>query len=109
MSIFDFESFCVEDENLKDIQITKWARKHMPNSVAISPNLIHEPSLFCNPNPRDLASSFIDALQNLARQSKIQMIMNFLQIQTAMKSQLFRILQTLNGRRSHCFGIEAGD
>ena len=35
--------------------------------------------------------------------------MNFLQIETIMKSRLGRIPETLNQRHSHCVGIEAED
>ena len=69
--------------------------------------MIHEIIFLCNPNPHDLVSSFIDALENLDTQSKAQLKMNFLQIENAIKSELARILETLNQRRINCVGFEA--
>ena len=56
-----------------------------------------------------MLSYFVDALEDLSTQIKAQMKKNFLQIQTAIKSRLARILETLNQRRSHCVGTEAGN
>ena len=72
MVTFDFESICVEDENFKDTETTAWIRKRIPISLLVSSNLLQEPILFCHPNPCDLVSSFIDALENLATKSKAQ-------------------------------------
>ena len=70
---------------------------------------MQETIFLCDPNSRDLVSSFIDALENLATQSKAQTKMNFLQIETGTKTRLARILETLNQRRIHCVGDEAKD
>ena len=75
----------------------------------IPSNLIQEPVILCNLNPRELVSSFIDALDNLATQSKAQLKMNFLQIVTTKESNLARILETLDQRRTHCIGLKAED
>ena len=41
-TIFDFESICVEDENLNYLETTTMIGKHIPVSVKISSNLIQE-------------------------------------------------------------------
>ena len=71
------------------------------------------PFFLCNSNPRDLVESFIDAVEGLATQSKTQMKLKFLEIETAIKSKLSRALESLNERRcrnqrgfafeDHCF------
>ena len=71
------------------------------------------PIILCNSNPRDLVESFIDAVEGLATQSKAQMKLKFLEIETAIKSKLSRTLESLNERRcgyqpvfdfeDHCF------
>ena len=60
-----------------------------------------------------MVESFIDAVDGLATQSKAQMKLKFLEIQTAIKSKLTRTLESLNERRycnqrvfefaDHCF------
>ena len=57
------------------------------------------PIFLCNSNPRDLVESFIDAVEGLATQSKAQMKLKFLEIETAIKSKLTRTLESLNERR----------
>ena len=79
----------------------------------MSSNLIAKPIFLCNSNPRDLVESFIDAVEGLATQSKTQMKLKFLEIETAIKSKLTRTLESLNERRcrnqsvfdfeDHCF------
>ena len=54
----------------------------------------------CNSNPRDLVESFIGAVEGLATQSKAQVKLKFLEVETAIKSKLTRTLKTLNER--HC-------
>ena len=62
---------------IKDTETTTWIGKYISISVSISFKLIQEPSFFGHPIPRDLVSSFIDALENWATKSKSQMKMNF--------------------------------
>ena len=68
MAIFDFESVCAEDEVFKDTETTTWTGKHVPFSVSISSNSIQEPIFLCDPNPRDMVSSIIDASVKLFTQ-----------------------------------------
>ena len=71
------------------------------------------PIFLSNSKPRDLVESFIDAVEGLATQSKAQMKLKFLEVETAIKSKLTRTLESLNKRRcrkqrvfefeGHCF------
>ena len=113
LAVFDFESICIPEEKFKNTETTSWIGKHVPISVSISSNLIAKPIFLCNSNPRDLVESFIDAVEGLATQSRAQMKLKFLEIETAIKSKLSRALETLNERRcrnqrdsefeDHCF------
>ena len=113
LAAFDFESICIPEEKFENTETRSWIGKHVPVSVSISSNLIAKPIFLCNSNPRDLVESFIDAVEGLATQSKAQMKLNFLEIETAIKSKLSRTLESLNERRcrnqrefefeDHCF------
>ena len=59
------------------------------------------PIFLSNSKPRDLVESFIDAVDGLATQSKAQMKLKILEVETAIKSKLTRTLETLNERRCH--------
>ena len=60
-----------------------------------------------------MVESFIDAVEGLATQSKAQMKLNFLEVETAIESKLTRTLESVNERRyrnqrvfefeDHCF------
>ena len=104
LAVFDFESICIPKEKFRNTETTTWIGKHVPISVSISSNLIAEPLFLCNSNPRDLVESFIDAVEGLATQSKAQMKLKFLEIETAIKSKLSPTLESLNERRcrNHC-------
>ena len=99
LAVFDFESICIPEEKFKNKETTTWIGKHVPISVSISSNLIAMPIFLCNSNPRDLVESFIDAVEGLATQSKAPMKLNFLEVETAIKSKLIRTLESLNERR----------
>ena len=113
LAVFDFESICIPEEKFKNTEKTTWIGKHVPISVSISSNLIAKPIFLCNSNPRDLVESFIEAVEGLATQSKVQLKLKFLEIETAIKSKLTRTLESLNERRcrnqrvfdfeDHCF------
>ena len=57
------------------------------------------PIFLSNSNPRDLVESFIDAVKGLATQSKAQLELKFLEVETAIKSKLTQTLKSLN---EHC-------
>ena len=113
LHVFDFESICIPEEKFKSTETTTWIGKHVPISISMSSNLIAMPIFFCNSNPRDLVESFIDAVEGLATQSKAQMNLKFLEVETIIKSKLTRTLQSLNERccrkqqvfefEDHCF------
>ena len=100
MALFDFESFCVNKNSYKQTDTTTWIGKHVPISVSISSNLIPEPIFLCNANPHHLILSFFTALEGLATQSKAQMKLNFIEVETAIKIKLCAILEKLNQRRN---------
>ena len=85
LAIFDFESICVKENSYKQTETTTWIWKHVPISVSISSNLIPEPIFLCNANPKHLISSFFTSPEGLATQSKAQMKLNFIEIETAIK------------------------
>ena len=99
LAVFDFESICIPEEKFINTETRTWIGKHVPISVSISSNLIAMSKFLCNSNPRDLVESFIDAVDGLATQSRAQMKMKFLEIETAIKSNLTRTLESLNERR----------
>ena len=99
LAVFDFESICIPEKKFKNTATTTWLGKHVPLSVSISSNLIAKPIFLCNSNPRDLVESFTDAVESLATQSQAQIKLNFLELETAIKSKLTRTLESLNERR----------
>ena len=113
LAVFDFESICIPEEKFKNTETTTWIGKHVPISVSITSNLIAKPIFLCNSNPRDLVESFIDAVESSATQSKTQMKLKFLEVETAIKSKLTRTQESLNERscrnqrvfefEDHCF------
>ena len=63
-------------------------------------NLIPEPIFLCNANLHHLISCSITALEGLATQSKAQMKLNFIEVETAIKIKLCAMLEQLNQRRN---------
>ena len=100
LAIFDFESICIQEDSLKDTKTTKWIGKHVPISVSISSNLVEEPIFLYNSDPHHLVSSFIGTLEGLALQSKAQMKLLFLDIETTIKIKLGSILEKLTQRHN---------
>ena len=100
LAVFDFESICVREETYKETETTKWIGKHVPVSVSISSKLILEPIFLCDSDHRHLASSFISALDGLASQSKAQMKLRFIEVETAIEIKRSSILEQLNQRHS---------
>ena len=88
----------VSRKTYKQTETTTWIGKHVPISVSISSNLIPEPIFLCNANPHLI--SFVTALEGLATQSKAQMKLNFIKVETAIKIKLCAILEQLNQRRN---------
>ena len=84
-AIFDIESIYMEDEKFKDTETTTWSGNNILIWVSASSNLMQKPIFFCIPKLCDLASSFIYGPEKLAKQSKAEVKMNFLYIETALK------------------------
>ena len=108
MTIFDFESICVKEESYKQTETTTWIGKHVPISVSISSNLIPERHFLCNAKLHQLISSFITAPEGLATQSKPQMKLNFIEVETAIKIKLCAVLEQLNQRRNRVLNFVGG-
>ena len=109
LAVFEFESICIPEEKFKSTETRSWIGKHLPISVSISSNLMSEPIFLWNYNPGDLVESSVDAFEGLDTQSKAQMKMKFLEVQTAIKNKLTRTLESLNERRcrkQHVFEFE---
>ena len=101
LAIFDFESICVKESNsYKQTETTTWIGKHVPISFSITSNLIHEPIFLCNANIHHLILSFITAPEGLATQSKAQMKLIFIEVETAIKMKLCVRLEQLNQKRN---------
>ena len=113
LAVFDFESICIPEKKIKNSETTTCIGKYVPISVSISSNLIARPKFLCKSIPRDLVEPSIDAVEGLATQSKAQVKLKFLEVETAIKSKLTRTLDTLKERRcrnqrvfvfeDHCF------
>ena len=99
LAVFDTESICIPEEKLKNTETITWIGKHVSRSVSISSNLIAMPIFLCNSNPCNFVESFIDAVKSLATQSKAQMRLKFLEVNTAVKNKPTPTLESLNERR----------
>ena len=98
--MFDFQSICVKEDSYKQTETTTWIVKHVPISISISSILIPEPIFLCNAKPHHLISSFIFPLEGLATQSKAQMKLTFIEVETAIKINLCAIVEQFNQRRN---------
>ena len=98
LTIFDFESICVQKDTFTDTNTTTWIGKHVPISVSFSLHLVEEPIFLFNSDPHHLVASFIGALANLASQSKAKMKNFFLDIETTIKIKLGNTLEKLSQR-----------
>ena len=94
LAILDFESVCVKEANsYKQTFTTTWIGQHVPISVSISLNWIPEPIFLCNANTHHLISFFITALEGLTIQSKAQIKLIFIEVETAIKIKLCAIMK----------------
>ena len=67
---------------------TSWVSKHEPISVSISSNLLKSPIFICDPQPIKVVTQFVDALENLANESRDQMQSQFADVTAAVKEKL---------------------
>ena len=100
LTLFDFESICVQEESFNDAKTATWIRRHVPISVSISSNLSEEQIFLYNPDPHHHVSSFIETLEGLASQSKAQMNFLFFDIETTTKVTLGSILEKFTQRHN---------
>ena len=100
MAAFYFESICVKEETYKETETTKRIGKDHPISVSVSSNLIAELIFPCISDPRHLVSSFISTLEGLATQSKAQIKLKVIEVETAIKNELSSDLEQLNQRHN---------
>ena len=105
LAIFDFESICVKEESYKPTETTTWIGKHLPILVSVSSNLIPGPIFFCNANLHHLITSFITALEGLATQSKAQIKLNFIEVETAIEIKLCAIREQLKQRHNRAESV----
>ena len=99
LAVFNFESICIPEEKFKNTETTTSIGKYFPLSVSRSSNLISMPTFLCNSNPHNCVESFIDAVEGLATQSKAQMKLKLLAVETAIKIKLTRTLESLKEHR----------
>ena len=90
LAVFDFVSFCVPTEELKETQTTAWIGKHVPVSVSLSSNLIDDPIFLYNKDPQNLIIDFVTYLELLAE--KLEMRKKFQDIEVAVIERLKRSL-----------------
>ena len=104
LALFDFESIFVQKESLKDTMTTTWIGKHVPISVSISSSFLEEPTFLYNTDLHHLVSLLFGTPEGLAPQSKAQMNLLLLDIETTIKIRLASILEKLTkhqNRREH--------
>ena len=90
----------MQEDKFRDTDTTTWIGKHVPLSVSFLSNLIEPPMFLCNSNHGALVEPIFDVLDGLTTQSKTQMELKFLQIETSVKSKLNQFLSALSQR--HC-------
>ena len=101
LAIFGFQSVWVKKANSnKQTETTAWIGEYVPVSVSASSILIPEPFFLCNTNPHHLVSSFITALEELATQSKTQMKLKFIELESAIQIRLCALLEQINQIRN---------
>ena len=70
--LFDNMTILILNQEFKDTETKTSVGKHTPISISTSSNLIHEPFFLGDPNPRELVSSSIDALDNLSTRGELK-------------------------------------
>ena len=80
--------------------------KTYPIFVSKSSNLSEDRIFFCASNPRDLVSSLIDALENMATQCRARTKMQFLHVEKTIRSKFAKFLELFHQRRIHSIDLE---
>ena len=73
LTIFGFESNCVQEKKLHDTDTLNWVCKQSSTSTSLSSNFIEGTTFFCISYPRDFVQSIVGALDDLLTQSKGQL------------------------------------
>ena len=97
MAIFELESICVQGDKSCLSDTTTCIVKHVLISVPFLSQLIDQTIFLCNFNPWALVESCVDALNELATQSKAQVNLQFLNTEISVKSKFNQLFST----RSH--------
>ena len=98
LAIFDFESIVIPTEGLKETQTTTWIGKHVPISVSLLSNLVDEPIFLYKKDPQNLIFEFVNNLELLAEQSKLEMGKGFQNIEVAVIERMKSVFDQLNVR-----------
>ena len=101
MVVFDCESDCVQEDKFRDKITATWIRKHFPVFISLSSNLIEELIFLGHSNPGALVESFVVALDGFATQSKSQTKLEFLEVETTVKSKLNQLFFAFRQRHCH--------
>ena len=96
--ILTLSLFVKEANSYKQTEATTWIGKHVLTSVYTSSNMLPEPIFLCNANLHHLILFFITAIEGLATQSKTQLKLNFIEVETTTKIKLCATLEQLNQR-----------
>ena len=100
LAVIDFESICVPSNELRGTNTTTWIGEQEAISLSVSSNLIQEPILLCNKDPKTLIASFAEALEELASNSKAETLQKISSIGNAIKTRVNSIFEKLNGRKN---------
>ena len=96
LAVFDFESICNKEETYKKLKVQNGLEKMSLYQFQFRQTYYPNPLIFFSSDPRHLVSSFVSTLEGLATQSKAQMKLSFIEVETAIKIKLSSILQQLN-------------
>ena len=99
LTIFDFESICVQEESFINTHKAKRIGKHIPILVSISSNLLSEPFFLCNSSSSS-RYLFISALENIALQIKAKMKNLFFDFDTTIQIKMGSVLEKLTQRHN---------
>ena len=100
LAVIKIESWCVQEETLKDTNTITWIKKLLPISVSISSNNVNEPIFSSNSDPHRLLASFMGSVRSLALQSKTEMKLLFVGLRLKKNNKLGSILEILNQRHN---------
>ena len=88
LATFDFESICVKENNSVSNNSTSWVGNHEPISVSVSSNFLKRPMFKSDPQSIKVVTEFVDALENLANESRDQMQSQYADITAAVSEKL---------------------